>query len=130
MNVFDTIEIEDLIRYSIAVVFIIAFLFATAYSLWGWFLMILSWWNEEKVKWAVNHIRHAIFGVMFLFLILFCIPLLTKFMGFPYGEYAKPKAIFTSISEISDRIFWWTTSDSNLNFPWPETTLPSDFSNL
>ncbi len=129
MNAFDTFEIEDLIRYSIAVVFIVAFLIAIIYSLWWWFLMIVSWGNEEKVKWAINHIRHAILGIVFLFIVLFSIPLLTKFMGFPYGEYAKPKAIFESVSIISGRIFWWNSS-SNSEFPWSDTTLPSDFSNL
>ena len=93
--------------------------------------MIVSGGNEEKVKWAINHIRHAILGVFFLLLVLFCIPLLTKFMGFPYGEYAKPKVIFESISSISDRIFWTTTnSSSGSTFQWPESTIPSDFSNL
>lgn len=42
MNVFDTIEFDDLIRYSIAIVVIFSALIAILYTIWGGFLMIIS----------------------------------------------------------------------------------------
>ena len=53
----------------------------------------------------MNHIRHAIIGILFLLLILFVFPTLMDLIGLPYGEYAKPSAIFQTIGEISDTIF-------------------------
>lgn len=59
--------------------------------------MILSGGNEEKIKPAVNHIRHAVIGVIFLIGILFIFPIIINLFGLSYGEYMKPRAIFATI---------------------------------
>lgn len=59
--------------------------------------MIISGGDEEKIKKAVNHIRHAIIGMLFLLVLLFVFPTLMDLVGLPYGEYAKPTAIFETI---------------------------------
>lgn len=53
------------------------------------------------MKPAVNHIRHAVIGILFLVAILFILPVIVNLLGLPYGEYIKPKAIFDTISEVS-----------------------------
>lgn len=129
MNVFDTIEFSDLIRYGIAIVVIAAALIAIVYTIWGGFLMIISGGTEEKVKWAVNHIRHALIGIVFIIAVLFIIPVITGFMGLPYGEYARPAAVFSTITVISDRIFGIDVG-SNTIVPGSDSTLPPSFSDL
>ncbi len=59
--------------------------------------MIISGGDEEKIKKAVNHIRHAIIGIFFLVALLFVFPTFMDLIGLPYGEYAKPSAIFQTI---------------------------------
>ncbi len=77
----------------------------------------------------MNHIRHALIGIGFILLVLFVVPVLAGLAGLPYGEYAKPAAVFQTISELSDRIFGVDIGPSIIA-PGPDSTLPSDFSNL
>ncbi len=129
MNVFDTIEFADIIRYGIAMVVIIGALAAILYTVWGGFLMIVSGGTEEKVKIAVNHIRHALIGIGFIVGVLFVIPLFTQFMGLPYGEYARPTAVFETIKEISARVFGMDVGPSTIQSV--ETgSLPPGFSDF
>ncbi len=130
MNTFSTIDFEDLIRYAIAIVVIFGTLAMVIYSIWGGFLMILSGGNEEKVKAAVNHIRHAIIGVFFLMLVLFVSPLLMRLIGIPYPEYATPRVIFSTISEISARIFDVNLDSGSIPLVPKNDVGTSDFSNL
>ena len=102
MNVFDTMAIEELIPYSIAIIVIFAALLSIIYTIWGWFLMIISAGTEEKVKKAVNHIRHAIIWVIFILWVLYVLPVLMKLSGIPYEEYMKPKVVFDTMVKISD----------------------------
>jgi hypothetical protein len=68
-------------------------------------LIILSAGSEEKVKSAINHIRHAVLGIIVLVIVLFTVPVITRLIGLPYGDYLKPKQILQTISEISGRVF-------------------------
>ena len=36
--------------------------------------MVISGGSEEKVKAAVNHIRHAVIGILFIIAVLYIIP--------------------------------------------------------
>lgn len=117
MNVFEAIPFEDIIRYWISVVVLISVLIAILYMIWWGFLIILSAGSEEKVKWAINHIRHAVLGIGVLVLVLFIAPVITRLVGLSYGEYLSPKNILSTISEISGKIFG-TQSDTE--------TLPKD----
>ena len=67
--------------------------------------MIISAGKEEKVKSAINYIRHALIGIFFLILVLFVFPLIARLIGLPYPDYATPGIIFDTISEVSNRIF-------------------------
>ena len=129
MNVFDTIPFEDLIRYAIAFVVFASALIAIAYTIWGWFLIIISAGAEEKVKKAINHIRHALIGIVALILIVFVTPLLMTALGIEYGEYVRPRMIFDTISEVSQRIFWANTSIDS-DFPDNNSSISPGFSDL
>jgi hypothetical protein len=117
---------DDIIRYGIAWVVILSSLLSIVYIIWWWFLMIVSGWKEEKIKPAVNHIRHAIIGLVFLLSILFVFPVFMNLVGLPYWEYAKPKTVFSTMSEIMSIVFWtqWPTDDT---LP-ASSDLPDDFS--
>ena len=67
--------------------------------------MILSGGKEEKIKPAINYIRHAVIGIIFLLVVLFVFPVLTNLIGLPYGDYVKPSAIFDTINKVSGTIF-------------------------
>ena len=129
MTVFDIIEFSELIRYGIALTVIFAALAAILYTIWGGFLIILSGGKEEKVKSAVNHIRHALIGIVFIIVVLYIFPLLMELIGLPYGEYARPSAVFQTIAEISDSIFGVDVGSSTID-PGSDSTLPAGFSDL
>ena len=59
-NPFQIFALEDVVRYGIALIILFAGLLSVVFVIWGGFLMIISGGNEEKIKPAVNHIRHAI----------------------------------------------------------------------
>ena len=129
MFLIDTLEFEDIVRYAIAGIVILSLLLAIGYTIWGGFLIILSAGAEDKVKSAINHIRHAGLGVIVLFIVLFVTPPLTRLMWLNYDDYISPARIFQTVTEISSRVFGetsWFKYDSTES----ENNLPSDFSNL
>lgn len=89
--------------------------------------MIISGGNEEKIKPAVNHIRHAAIGLGVLITILYVFPIIMNLAGFPYGEYAKPSTVFATVGEIFDKIFGTSIDVSNGISP-TQSDLPANFS--
>ena len=130
MNVFDTIDFDILVRYWIALVVVVATLAMIIYSIWWGFLMILSAGKEDKVKSAVNYIRHALIGVFFLIIVLFVFPVISRLVGLSYPEYATPGVIFDTISEITNRIFNTNLNQDGESLPWSSSTLSPSFSDL
>jgi hypothetical protein len=61
--------------------------------------------------------------------VLYAFPLLMEFIGLPYGEYAKPSAVFQTISEIADYVLGVDVGSSTIT-PGTDTTLPAGFSDL
>lgn len=91
----------------------------------------MSGGNEEKVKPAVNHIRHAVIGLVALLATLFLIPKVLTFFGSPYGAEIEPSRIFQTMSELSGHIFENSTPLSiDPNNSSGPSELPSDFSEL
>jgi hypothetical protein len=126
MDIFRQFAFDDVIRIGIASVVIIATLISMLYIIWWGFLMIVSGWNEEKIKPAINHIRHAIIWFVFIFWVIFVFPVLMNLVWLSYGEYAKPRMVFATVTDIFGKIFWDTMDDS-LVIP-NDTGLPDDFS--
>lgn len=127
MNVFNTLDFEDITRYAIALVVIFATLAMVWYSVWWGFLMILSGWKEDKVKSAINHIRHALLGVWFLLIVLFTFPVVANILGLSYPISAKPASIMDTIQELSGNLFNNTIDNPSSS---PTGVGTSDFSNL
>jgi hypothetical protein len=133
MNYLDpSASLADILRYAVAVIVFLSVILAILYSLWGGFLIITSWGNEEKVKPAVNHIRHAFLWLIVLVIILFVLPKVLDIFGLPYGNSLSPGAIFDSIREISANLFGGGSSSSSklLDDGSSLDALPSDFSDL
>lgn len=118
----------EMLQTGIAVVIILSWLFAVLYSLWGGFLLITSWWNEEKVKPAINHIRHAVLGLIVLILILFVTPKVLDIFGLPFADELRASDIFSRMKEISSTLLGGTSNSDAVEFQ--DDTLPADFSDL
>ena len=119
----------DIIRVGVSLVVLCSVLAALLYMIWWWFLIILSAGSEEKVKSAINHIRHAVLGIIVLIIVLYTVPVITRLIGLPYGDYLKPKQVLQTISDISDRVFW-TQSEPDTILEESPDTIPSNFSDL
>jgi uncharacterized membrane protein len=121
----------EMLQIAIAVVVIVSGVLAVLYSIWWGFLLITSWGNEEKVKPAVNHIRHAFLWLIVLVLILFVTPKALTFFGLPFADDLKPGIIFGKMKDISGGFFGTkTNSDTSLQGTDTPNALPSDFSDL
>jgi Type IV secretion system pilin len=124
-------SLSEMLQIAIAIVVILSWVLAVLYSIWGGFLLITSGWNEEKVKPAVNHIRHAFLGLIVLILILFIAPKALSLFGLPFADDLKPSIIFAKMSEISGSFFGTKNSSwgdiDNIN---TTNSLPADFSDL
>ena len=105
MNAFVQFSFEDILRYGVAVLVVGAVLLAVLYSIWGGVLLITSGGKEEKVKPAINHIRHAIIGLVILMSILFVAPQFARILGLQYPESLLPSNIFETIKEVSVYVF-------------------------
>lgn len=92
--------------------------------------MILSGGKEEKVKSAINHIRHALIGVVFLLIVLYTFPIIARLGGLSYPVSATPTSIFDTITEISGKIFNVDLDSNTTPSAPPSNVGTSDFSNL
>lgn len=131
MEAFQTYAFNDILRIGVALIFLAAGLIAVLYSIWGGFLLITSGGKEEKVKPAINHIRHAVLGLIVLMVVLFVAPTLTSFIGLPITDDIKPSRIFQTIQELSSNFFGSNASsstfDSNSSTPSSQSV---DFTDL
>ena len=92
--------------------------------------MIASAGNEEKVKAAVNHMRHAFLGVLLILVTLFIFPTFLDLLGVEYGQYMRPAAIFDTIGWLSDRIFWQQVEMMPFGDTNTDVSIPDDFADF
>jgi hypothetical protein len=131
MNPFQEYAIEDVIITAIAVVVLFSWVIAILYSIWWGFLMITSWGNEEKIKPAVNHIRHALLGLFALVLVLFIAPKVLSLFWLPYADTITATNVFSRIGNLSSYVFSRPIGDGPAVLtPDAPSSLPSDFSDL
>jgi hypothetical protein len=128
MDIFQEFTFEDIVKNAIAIVVIFSALISIMYVIWWGLLLIVSGGSEEKVKSAINHIRHAVIGIFFMLWVLFILPVLMNLFGIPYAEYAKPSEVFITMQQIFDYIFWTSVADPLS--PQTTDTLPADFSDF
>ena len=94
--------------------------------------MVVSGGDEKKVQAAVNHIRYAVLGIVFLVVILFVAPTFLRLIGLgAYSDYVRPQTILHTIQEVSAYIFGGTADSGSAN-PSLDPMSPSsnDFTTL
>ncbi len=121
----------DLVLLIISLFVLVAWVLSIIFILWGWVLLILSWWKEDKIKPAINTIRYAILGIIITVVTIFVFPILGKLLWLDVEQYARPSRIFEKIEEIGSNIFWWWWGSTDYTKDLNDTEeLPSDFSDL
>ena len=125
-------EFGDFILTVIAIFVLVAWILSIVFVLYGWLLLILSWWKEDKIKPAVNTIRYAVFWLIITVAAIFLFPILWRLLWIDVERYAKPTKILEKIESIWNKVFlnndsWFknTNTDSSDN-----QDLPADFSDL
>ncbi len=131
MDVFIQYSAEDILRVGIAAIVLLSGIISMVFIIWGWFLMIISGGKEEKIKIAVNHMRHAIIGIIFIVVAIFIIPKWLELVWLPGSNYVSPSAIFATIQEISGTFFRTNPgtliNNQNIN---TDTGINADFTDL
>lgn len=127
---FNDFPIEDILRYWAAFVIVASGIIAIGYSIWWGLLLITSGWNEEKVKPAVNYIRHAIFGIVVLLVIIFVAPVIARIIGLDFPDALRPNSIFSTMREVSLHFFGWSTTNTDVMTDPTTGTVGTDFTNL
>lgn len=125
-------DIWDFLLFTIAIIVLFAWIFSILYILWGWVLLILSWWKDDKIKPAINSIRYALIWLWVIVLSIFIFPKIAWLLGLDVSKYSSPDKIFKEIKVLWDKIFW-TKSSWNIDVEWnikDVDSLPSDFSDL
>ena len=133
MDVFQAYDVEALLPFLIALVVVIASFISILYVILGWFQMVLSWWEEEKVKKAINSIRFSVFGVIVIIFLIYIFSVISDMIGFPLTkEYVNPEVVFENVQKIINFIFQSDSSSSWLDFDsLPlDNELPPDFIDL
>ena len=82
------------------------------------------------MKPAVDHIRHALFGVVVLIIIIFAAPIFARIIGLEYPDSLRPTSIFATMSEISAHLFGGSTTSLERTTDPTTGTVGTDFTNL
>ena len=99
-------SLEQLMTVGIAILLLIAIILTVVFVLWGWFLLVISGGDEQKVSPAINMIRYSAIGLLLMFVIILVIPALSSAVGFEaVGQKFKPGTIFQTMRCVADRVF-------------------------
>jgi hypothetical protein len=120
----------EFILTGIAIFVLAAWIFSIIFILWGWLLLILSWWKDNKIQPAVNTIRYAVIWMVVTVATIYVFPILGRLLWLDVEKYAKPERIIQKIEDIGNNIFWKSTSSSSNSNSDNLNELPDDFSNL
>ncbi len=129
--------IDDIVRVAIALVILFSWILSVFFIIWGWVMLILSGWKEEKTKPAINSIRHAVIWIIVIIIAIFLAPKLWDMAWLNVWSYLSPtddprtwrKWIFHTIRDLSDR-FFWSKDQINIDSNTWKDELPADFSDL
>lgn len=125
-------DIGDFLLFAISLIVLFAWIFSILYILWGWVLLILSGWKDDKIKPAINSIRYALIWLWVIVLSIFVFPKIAGLLGLDVSKYSSPDKIFREIKVLWDKIFG-TNSAGSIDAEWNIKNvdeLPSDFSDL
>ena len=125
-----TYELEDIIRVGIALVVLVSGLLSVLFIIWGGVMLILSGGKDEKVKPAINSIRYAVLGIILIIVSIFAAPKLGDLLGLNVSSYVSPKTVFSTIQDLSNKLFGTRDSVEIGGGSTGNEALPSDFSDL
>jgi len=128
----NSMEFGDFVLLVISIFVLAAWILSIIFVLYGWLLLILSWWKEDKIKPAINTIRYAIFWLIITVASIFLFPILGKLLWIDVERYAKPTRILEKIEQIWNNIFGATSYNygtSDIGDTSAEN-IPADFSDL
>ena len=95
----------EFLNKAIAYTFLAAFLLTIVYVFYGGFKFIFSGGDEAKIKGATNTIRHAIIGLIIVFMAVFVVSIIGKIFGLDIlGTLLNFDDIFANIKGIVDRL--------------------------
>lgn len=122
----------DFVLFWISMIVLFAWVFSIIYILWGWVLLILSWWKDDKIKPAINSIRYALIWLAVIVLSIFVFPKIAYLLGLDVSKYSQPEKIFNEIKVIWDKIFksWNSSYNTNISTWDNSSNLDVDFSDL
>jgi len=103
-------EFWDFVLLIISIFVLVSGILSILFILYGWLLLILSWWKDDKIKPAINTIRYAVLGLVITVAAIFVFPIFGRLLWIDVDKYAKPSKILEKIEEIWNRVFWSTTS--------------------
>lgn len=121
--------LEDIVRVAIALVVLFSWMLAVFFFIWGWVMLILSWWKEDKTKPAINSIRYSIVWLIVIILAIFISPKIGDMLWLNVSKYVSPDAIFLTIKDLSNKFFG---SKDDIQIDWSSSgdQIDADFSNL
>lgn len=105
MNPTETYSFNDAISIAIGLLIVFSGLIAVLYCIWGGLLLIMSGGKEERIKPAVNHIRHAVIGLVAIVVTVFLIPKVLTYFNLPFANELDPAHIFQTVGGLADRVF-------------------------
>ena len=112
----EQMEFWDFIGLAISIIVLFAWIFSIGYILWGWVLLILSGWKDEKITPAINSIRYALIWLIVIVVSIFVFPRLAALLGLDVKSYSSPDKIFQNITELWNKVFG--KPSSNLDLDW------------
>lgn len=119
----------DFILLAISIIVLFSGLFSLLYILWGWVLLILSGWKDDKMKPAINSIRYALIWLWVIVLSIFIFPKIAWLLWLDVSKYSSPDKIFREIKVLWDKIFKTNSSSTDIELNTTDS-LPNDFSDL
>lgn len=122
-------EFGDFILLAISLFVLVSWILSIIFILWGWLLLILSGWKDDKIKPAINTIRFAVLGIIITVVTIFIFPVFGNLLWLDVEKYAEPKRIFEKIESIWNKVFGNSSSSFNTNIDNIDS-IPSDFSDL
>ena len=129
-TLFDSrMDFWDFILLAISIIVLFSGLFSLLYILWGWVLLILSGWKDDKMKPAINSIRYALIWLWVIVLSIFIFPKIAWLLWLDVSKYSSPDKIFREIKVLWDKIFKTNSPSTDVELNTTDS-LPNDFSDL
>ena len=130
MNPIESYSLNDVLSIAVGLVVLFSAVIAVLYCIWGGLLLIMSGGNEEKIKPAVNHIRHAVIGLVAIMVMIFIIPKVLNYFQLPFASDLEANHIFQTLGQLSDRVFGGSISPPGGLPSNNDSVIGDDFSNL